>query len=103
MEHIKSNIGKYEFIFVSTHKEVREALRENCLHFYLLYPYIGDKEKYIERYRERGSPPEFLDLLADQWTNWLDECIHCTAGCTNLMLVSDYIGVALDYIKREKL
>jgi predicted nucleotidyltransferase len=28
IEHIKENIGKYEFILVSSHKEVRNALKD---------------------------------------------------------------------------
>ena len=34
--HIRNNIGKYKFIFVSTHKEVREILLDNCIFFYLV-------------------------------------------------------------------
>ena len=37
IEHIKENIGKYEFIFVSSHKDVREALLNECIFFYLVY------------------------------------------------------------------
>ena len=36
IQHIKENIGKYEIIFVSSHEEVRKALIENCIFFYLL-------------------------------------------------------------------
>ena len=36
LEHIRENIGKYEFIFVSSHKEVRNLLLDNCIHFYLI-------------------------------------------------------------------
>jgi len=35
---IKESIGKYEVILVSTQKRVRDALIDNCLFFYLVYP-----------------------------------------------------------------
>jgi hypothetical protein len=43
IEHIKSNIGKYKYIFVSSHKEVRNALFDNCIFFY--GPFIQMKEE----------------------------------------------------------
>ena len=73
IEHIKSNIGKYEYIFVSSHKEVREALVNNCLLFYLIYPDYDDKEIYIERYKQRGSSDNFIKLIENNWNNWIEE------------------------------
>lgn len=73
IEHIKSNIGKYEYIFVSSHKEVREALVDNCLLFYLIYPDYNDKEIYIERYKQRGSSDDFIKLIENNWEEWIEE------------------------------
>ena len=73
IEHIKSNIGKYEYIFVSSHKEVREALVNNCLLFYLIYPDYNDKEIYIERYKQRGSSDDFIKLIENNWEDWIYE------------------------------
>ena len=63
--HIKENIGKVDLIFVSTHKEVRDALLENCLFFYLVYPKEQAREEYLQRYRGRNSPEAFIKLLDD--------------------------------------
>lgn len=38
IKHIKENIGRVDFIFVSSHKEVREALDNAGIEFYLVYP-----------------------------------------------------------------
>lgn len=73
IKHIISNIGKYEYIFVSSHKEVREALVNNCLLFYLIYPDYNDKNDYIERYKERGSSDDFIKLVESNWDNWIEE------------------------------
>lgn len=73
INHIKENIGKYKFIFVSSHKEVRELLNLHCIFYYVVYPLIECKEEYIERYRFRGSDEKFIDLISNNWDNWIEE------------------------------
>ena len=87
INHIKENIGRYEFIFVSTHAEVRNALRDNCLFFYLLYPERSAKAKFLQRYIDRGSPMAFLELLDNNWNKWIDECMYYTyKGCIRICM-----------------
>jgi hypothetical protein len=81
ISHIKENIGKYEFIFVSTHDQIRRALRQNCIFFYLLYPARNRKDEFMQRYKDRGSPDSFISLISDNWDKWLDECESCVIGC----------------------
>ncbi len=81
IKYIKGNVGKYEFILVSSHKEVRDALKQNCLHFYLVYPNKMDKCEYIKRYKERGNSQSFIKLLDENWDLWLRQCyfeIRCS-------------------------
>ena len=87
IEHIKSNIGKYEYIFVSSHKEVREALVDNCLLFHLIYPDFDDMDIYIERYKQRGSPEEFINLVKNNWEEWIIE-LEDQEDCINIQLPS---------------
>ena len=47
IEHIKENIGKVKIIFVSSHKEVRDALVKNNIDFTLAYPNIDLTELMI--------------------------------------------------------
>ena len=82
IEHIKNNIGKFVFVFISSHEEVREALTDNCLYFTLVYPDISLKDEYVRRYKERGSSEFFIKLLEDNWNKWIlqlqnqDNCKH---------------------------
>ena len=87
IEHIKSNIGKYEYIFVSSHKEMREALVDNCLLFHLIYPDFDDMDVYIERYKQRGSPERFIDLVRNNWEEWIYE-LEDQEDCINIQLPS---------------
>lgn len=87
IDHIKENIGKYEFILVSSHKEVRDSLKENCLFFYLVYPdRFFDKERFIQRYIDRGSPKPFIDLVDKNWDSWIKECEFEMVGCKQVRM-----------------
>ncbi|MDC7221556.1 MAG: hypothetical protein PQJ59_16600 [Spirochaetales bacterium] len=85
MNHIKENIGKYEYIFVSSHKVVRDALKDNCLFFYLVYPNYNRKEEFRTLYIHRGSSISFCKMIMDNWDNWIDECVFEEIGCEKIM------------------
>ena len=70
IEHIKENIGKVDIILVSSHLEVRNAIADAGIKFYFFYPAHEDKDKYIERFRKRGSPQSFIDLVESKWNGW---------------------------------
>lgn len=70
--HIKENIGKADYILVSSHEEVRRALEDAGIDFYLIYPDRNLKEEWIGRCFLRGSGEKFCQLIADNWDNWID-------------------------------
>ena len=72
INHIKENIGKVDYILVSTHDNVRKALEEAGIDFYLVYPDRSLKEEWIGRCFLRGSGEKFCQLIADNWDNWMD-------------------------------
>ena len=98
IEHIKENIGKYEFIFVSSHKEVREALKDNCSFFYLIYPAINRKEEFIQRYIDRGSSNGFIKLIESNWHEWIKECEFEMYGCSNVRMILPNLSNELTHI-----
>ena len=88
IEHIKQRIADgYARIFISSHKEVRDALVANGLDFTLIYPDKSLKEEYINRYKERGNSDQFIALLEKNWENWIDEC-KAQTGCKHIVLSS---------------
>jgi hypothetical protein len=99
IEHIKANIGKYEYIFVSSHKEVRDALLDNCLFFYVVYPDKEHKEEYIQRYKDRGNNESFIQLVDSKWDEWIND-IHrdTTIGFCKRKMFKLYIDSELRYI-----
>ena len=50
INHIKENIGLYLYIFISSHKEVRDALKETGILFHLFYPILVLKSLQFWQY-----------------------------------------------------
>jgi hypothetical protein len=98
IKHIKENIGKYDFIFVSSHKEVREALKDNCIFFYLVYPDVDRKEEFIKRYIDRGSSNGFVKLIKSNWEEWIKECEFEIYGCSNVRMILPNLSNELKHI-----
>lgn len=88
INHIKENLGKADIIFISSHKEVRDALVKENLDFYLIYPERGNKQEYVERYIQRASSAPFIGLLQREWDNWITE-LEEQNNCTHIELKSN--------------
>lgn len=66
--------GMSAILMLTSHKSVRETLGRDGLPFALFYPDISLKEEYIERYRQRGSTPAFIEHVSNNWDNWVRAC-----------------------------
>jgi hypothetical protein len=100
INHIKENIGKYKYIFVSSHKEVRDVLLDNCLFFYLVYPSENRKDEFLERYRSRGNDEKFIKLISDNWEKWVREIYWINNGCEKIEMVLDNLEDELNHLER---
>ena len=73
IQHIKDHMETEDIIFVSSHKVVRDALREAGIPYTLIYPEKKLKPIFIERCRERGNSEMFIKFLDDNFENFIDE------------------------------
>lgn len=88
INHIKDSINDdTHAICVSSHKDVREALQQQEMFFTLVYPSLHLKDEYIQRYTQRGNHPAFIQLLSDNWHDWIIDCQH-QEGCRHYTLQS---------------
>ncbi len=62
----------HDVIFVSSHDVVRSALHDADIFYTLMYPHHSAKEEYLRRYKGRGSPDSFIDLIGSKWDEWID-------------------------------
>ena len=73
MKHIKDNIGKADVIFVSSHKQVRQALRDNSIAYFMIYPDKTLKEEWLNRMRKRGNNTSFIEFMDKNFELFIDE------------------------------
>ncbi len=85
IDHIKENIGKTDIILVSSHKIVRDALRDNEILFTLVYPKRELKQEYLERFKSRGNNESFVKMLDENWDKFIDE-MENQKGCATILL-----------------
>lgn len=78
IKHIKENIGKYDYIFVSSHASVREALDNEHIDFTIVYPSTDCYAEWVgrcfirDRNGESGCGPE---AMYENWEKWITECM----------------------------
>ena len=89
IEHIKDLTlnQDLDYIMVSTHEEVRDALVEEGITFLLVYPDISLKEEYRQRYVDRNSPQSFIDRIIGEWDSMVNSCVM-QSGCQHVELES---------------
>jgi len=79
IKHIKKNIGKYDYIFVSSHASVREALDKEGIEFTIVYPNIGCKAEWVGRCFIRDQKGESgcgAEAMYNNWEQWVSECVE---------------------------
>lgn len=85
IEHIKSLIGEVDFILVSSHKQVRDALTEAGIDYFLVYPDKASREEYLQRYTDRGNDKKFIDMMDVNFEKFVDEC-KAQQDCAHVQL-----------------
>jgi hypothetical protein len=72
-EHIRKIKNDFDYIFVSTHKDVIKSLIDNGFKFTIVYPDITLKDEYLERFKNRKSPETFIKLLDKMWDQFIND------------------------------
>jgi hypothetical protein len=73
IQDIKSQIGKVDYIFISTDPVVLTKLYEYGITVILVYPKISLKKEYLKRYEDRKSAINFIKMLNKNWNKWITE------------------------------
>lgn len=73
ISHIKDNIGKVDYIFVSSHKEVRDEMNSNSIPYILVYPHESLIKEYIERFIKRGNDVKFIEFISKNWFQFIED------------------------------
>ena len=68
---------KHLYICISTHKEVLDELAARGIYYMAIVP--KTKDLYIQRYRDRGSSQEFIDLLDKKFESFVEDIENSSA------------------------
>lgn len=71
------DMSRHIYICTSTHKEVLDEFKARELYFMAVVP--KTKSLYIQRYRDRGSSQEFIDLLDKKFEDFIGDIENSTA------------------------
>ena len=72
IEHIKENIGKVDFIFVSNYLIVREAMEEAGIRYCTVYPKKEMLNEWVGRMYRRGDNDYVIKLYIDHWEEFMN-------------------------------
>lgn len=73
IESIKSDIGNYDMIFVSSHKEVRDKLEEEKIPYILFFPSESRRTEFLENYIKRRTEPKLIQKIDEHFSEWIRE------------------------------
>ena len=73
IEDVRKNIGKVDYIFISTDPEGLKLLHEDGFEITLVYPENELRNEYLDRYILRDSPYDFIGTFMKYWNLWIDE------------------------------
>ena len=98
IEHIKTNIGKVDIIFVSSHEVVRKALADNNIKTIIVYPNKNLKEEWIRRFKERGNNDGFINFISNNWDNFINDIEFDGNGFLKQRLNEESSYLDLDFL-----
>ncbi|MCP4761947.1 MAG: hypothetical protein GY870_09195 [archaeon] len=69
---VEREIGKVDYIFISTDPEGLEILQEKRFNITLVYPEKRLRNEYLDRYIDRDSSHDFIGAFMKYWDTWID-------------------------------
>ena len=88
IDDVRKNIGKVDYIFISTDPEGLKLLHENGFEITFVYPENELRNEYLDRYILRDSPYDFIGTFMKYWNLWIDE-LKDQKYCKHIVLKSD--------------
>jgi hypothetical protein len=67
IQDVKAQMGKVDFVFLSTDVEGLQLLHNEGLEIFLVYPQKNLRNKYLDRYIERDNPYDFIGTMMKYW------------------------------------
>lgn len=107
IQHIKDTVetGLYDYIFVSSHKEVRDALDEAGIKYTIVRPEQSCLAEWVGRCYLRqlkGNNGFPIEVLVKNWDEWIGQCFECGINHEEIVLThGEYLSDILQYLDGE--
>lgn len=101
LNRVEKSVLDVDFILMSTHDTViKEAASQNFHINYsasILIPHLDSKGEYIERFKRRGSPEGFINLISNNWEKWIRAVMDGAELPHNQLMPGKYLS---DYVAK---
>ena len=61
-----------DFLFVSTHEDIRSEMKRHCIKFITVCPKREAKDQWIERLKKRNPNDRIIPIMEENWDKFLD-------------------------------
>lgn len=95
---IKEDIGNYDMIFVSSHKEVRDALEKEKIPYILFFPSASRRTEFLENYTRRKTNPKLIQKIDEHFEEWINQIEREDSECSTRIK----LGEKGQYITNEQ-
>lgn len=99
IDAIKKVINKYDIILVWDREDIIKEYLKNKIEFILCYPAKEDLKYYIQRFKERGNTPQYIEWKLKQYEEKL--LFFQTLTVKKIILVKN--ETLEDYLKNNKI
>lgn len=101
-DFVISKLHQADMICISSHPEVRDALIQQGVHIFLVYPDVAQKEEYLSRYRNRGNSEEYVKRMGEKFKEWIDGMKQQRGGTHIVLGNGEYFSEIADRIIQRK-
>ena len=98
IKDVKNQIGKVDYILISSDPEGVKLLQRKGFDIILVYPENELRNEYLDRYIDRDSSCDFIGAFMKYWNAWLNEFKE-QKYCNHIVLKS---GEYLHDVIKEK-
>lgn len=99
INHIKSNIGKVDYIMVSSHIDVRNALDTEGLAWAYVVPDKKLMLEWVGRCYIRGNDKGFIDAMIKNWDKWTKPDHHLSPCGISFIQSGEYLKDHMCFIE----
>jgi len=76
VKSIVENTLIYDIVLISQQKELRDLLDSKGVNYIVCFPSLDCKDKYINRYRERGNNETFIGVQEQNYNKWVSKLLE---------------------------